>query len=195
MNELIPNRKGEKKFTLRGLSLRQRLPLLICTLLLVIIISFSFASYYTVRKAAVQMGRERLSSMTSQLSSILAQSTATAVTTVKTTANYDTIRESMVTNKKEVLDAGLRLLKRLRTDSTTVMVELMDTNFVSILKYSEAPEDLQLKLDAKFRGDLSAHRSGIDKVGKICQVNDSMYFPVIAEVTHRRHFEGYLVVW
>jgi len=193
MNENIPKRKSP--FALRGLSIQQRLPLLICALLLAIIISFSFASYYTVKKAAIQMGRERLSSLTNQLSSILAQSTTNMVTTAKTTANYDTVRDALVTDKKEILDGALRLLKKLRTDSTSIMIELMDTNFVSILKYSEAPEDLQVKLDAKFRSVSSSHDYPADKVGKISVINNSMYFPIIAEVTRKRQFAGYLVIW
>ena len=77
---------------LRGLSIQQRLPLLICILLLSMMITFSLISYQGVKKAALKSGRERLLSLTSQLSTMFSQSMQNFVTVTRTTANQPSVK-------------------------------------------------------------------------------------------------------
>jgi len=63
-----------KRFSFRGLSIQQRLPLLICILLCSVILTFSFASYYGVKKATLEMGKKRVRSLADQLGTMLSES-------------------------------------------------------------------------------------------------------------------------
>jgi hypothetical protein len=69
-----------RRITFHGLSLQQRLPLLICILLCSMILTFSFASYYGVKSAALDMGKNRLRTLTDQL--------ATMFTSIDTGSQY-----------------------------------------------------------------------------------------------------------
>ena len=62
------------RFSFRSLSIQQRLPLLICVLLCSVILTFSFASYYGVKKATLEMGKKRLRTLTDQLGTMFTES-------------------------------------------------------------------------------------------------------------------------
>ena len=90
----------QDRFPLRGLSIQQRLPLLICALLLAVIFSFGFASYYAVRKAAMEVGKERLRTLTNELGSMFSVSTRSLVDSIKKAADNDTIRQCLASGEK-----------------------------------------------------------------------------------------------
>jgi signal transduction histidine kinase len=194
MDKNIPIKKRPGRF-LRGLSIKQRLPLLICALLLCIIIGFSLASYYTVRKAAMEMGRERLRSLTTNLGSMLSQSTAAIVSAVKKNAANDTIRQYLVSGRKELNTEVIDVLKRLQTDSTIVLIELLDTNSIPVTSYSKANEALQNKLSTIRKTDFTSAQSNFDRIGKMYAINNSIYFPIIVMVNNNKQLAGYLVSW
>src|SRR2546425_11754052 len=69
------------------LSIRQKLPLLICALLLAVMGSFSWAAYRDVRRAAIATAGERLTSVTQQLAGLLRVSASRLRATAETTAD------------------------------------------------------------------------------------------------------------
>ena len=91
----------------------------------------------------MDMGRERLRSLTNNLGSMLSQSTSNMVTAVKKTADNDTIRQYLASGNKIPDTAVQVVLKKLRTDSTVVLVQLFDSGAVPRAGYSEVNEDLQ----------------------------------------------------
>lgn len=178
----------------RGLSIRQRLPLLICLLLLLVILSSGLASYYYIRKASVETGKERLSSLVSQLSSLLSQSTASMISAVKKTADNDTIQRYTFMQDAGLRDGAFYYIKKMRTDSTVALVELLDRNLEPVLQYSEAQPKLQGRLHALvLEGRSMMPVQG--KAGNMYSLNGSVYFPVIVPVNYHKELTGYLVNW
>ena len=59
----------------RGLSIQQRLVLLISTLLLGVVVAYGWLAYREVRRSVLLAAEERLSSVTRQLQDLLAAST------------------------------------------------------------------------------------------------------------------------
>src|SRR5258708_34416529 len=92
MNNHLPGKTHSKRVSLRGLSIRHRLPLLICVLLLSIVLAFGWLSYYGVRKAALEIGKERLGALTEQLSSLLGQSAVVLTAATHTAAQQGPIK-------------------------------------------------------------------------------------------------------
>ena len=60
----------------RRLSLKQKLPLLICGLVLAVVVVDSAASYGSVRNASLAVGRERLRSVSEQIAELLTTATS-----------------------------------------------------------------------------------------------------------------------
>ena len=66
----------------RSLSIQQRLPILICVLLVCMIAAFSWLSYVGMRKSAMVVGRERLTNLSQQLSSMFDQAAAIQIAAI-----------------------------------------------------------------------------------------------------------------
>jgi signal transduction histidine kinase len=192
MNNDVPGKTHSKRITLRGLSISHRLPLLICVLLLSIVLAFGWLSYYGVRKAAFEIGKERLGGLTEQLSSLLGQSAIVLSAATHTAAQQGPIKNFLISPGAQK-DSVALALDKLRFDSTWILVELLNANHESVYRsiapgketkiYSEKiVTPLLLKPDSSF-------------VGKLYQVGDSIYYPIISAVTEKKSVIGYLIRW
>jgi signal transduction histidine kinase len=185
-----------RRFSFRGLSIQQRLPLLICVLLLSLIVVFSLVSYVGVKKAALSTGKERLLTLTGQLSTMLSQSTQTLISGTRAAAARPPVRDFLLTgdteSQIEALDALLKL--RQDRDSTSLVVDLLDKNRKRVLRSSKNHIEAKVNFDSLLTlfpaGDSAAF------VGKFFRVRDSMYYPVMVPVTgDNNEVLGYMIRW
>src|SRR5258705_2007636 len=177
----------------KNLSIQQRLPLLICILLLSIIITFSWASYMGVKNAALQMGKERLNTLTRQLSSMFRQSIPIVVATTRSIAAKEPIKKYLQSDKKEADTAVLNTLQRLRPDSSWVLVELLNADHQVILNSSLNNFEIKINRDSVL-SDLSLQPDSC-KLGKLYPVGDSIFYPIVAAVSDQHKIIGYLFRW
>jgi hypothetical protein len=190
----IQRKKNPKsRFSFSHLSIQQRLPLLICILLLSVIVTFSLASYIGVKKAAFEIGKDRLHTLTEQLSSMLGQSAQTVILTTRAAATQEPIKKYLQSGGKESDSAVLKLMQNLRLDSSWILVELLNANKQSMLQSGITGANIKLNLASI----ISSLTLGPDssKVGKIYPAGDSMYYPIIATVSEKKQVIGYLVRW
>ena len=141
------------------------------------------------------MGKERLTSVSNELNGMLSQSTTTLIKITKLTADNDTIRRYMITGGTTLHDEALSILKDTRKDSTNSMIELRDAHFSSLLKYSVESESLQNKLSAILKPSDPATEFNTGLVGKILEINNSMYCPVVLPITDKEKTIGYVISW
>jgi hypothetical protein len=80
-------------FSVSNISIKYRLPLLIGTLLFIVIVACSWASYRSVKTSAREVGRERLQNLTQQLSGLLQQSANNITTKTASVASDPVVRE------------------------------------------------------------------------------------------------------
>ena len=177
---------------LRGLPLQQRLPLLICVLLLVIMITFSLISYQGVKNAALKSGKERLLSLTSQLSSMFSQSTQNLLTATRKAANQSSIKNFLRNDGPKQTDSALQVLEKIREDSTSVLIDLLNANYQLVLRSGKDAIEKKVNFDSLLLV-LAVNRD--TAVGKIYAVRDSMYYPIIAPVTDNKQITGYIIRW
>jgi signal transduction histidine kinase len=178
---------------LKNLSIRKRLPLLICILLLGSIIAFSWISYYGIKKASFQVGKERLYTVSDQLTTMLGQSALSLVTTTKTAAGQEIIKKYLAGDPSVSDSSVLQVLQKLRPDSLSVLVELLNADKKSVLQSRRPGSTINLNT----ADVITAAKPGPDfaKVGKLYLAGDSIYYPVIASITEKDHVTGYLVKW
>jgi signal transduction histidine kinase len=187
-NTYNPFRRG-----FNGISMQHRLPLLICLLLAIVIFLFGLVSYYTVRNVAMEMGKKRLRSLTDQLGSMFAQSAKSLNTATLTIAAKDPIKEYIQTGGGTAKTASLEILDKFRKDSTYLLAEVLDANKTPLLWSGNKGTESKLSLDTIFSSLTVAPDSG--RTGKIYATGDSMFYPVMATITHQKQVIGYLVVW
>src|SRR6266487_2243354 len=154
---------------LSRLSIRQRLPLLICILLLTIILIFGFTSYIGVKKAALKVGHDRLQSLSDQLSIILAGSARSAISYTYVVANKPAIKKFLVSNGKDSAAEALKLLEALRTDTLYELVELRNSDRVQTLNSTKAGVRIKTNIDSLLLTSPSKPDSG--GVGKLYKID------------------------
>src|SRR6266480_4108644 len=114
------------RLSLSNLSIKQRLPLLIGTLLLGIVIASTWASYRGVKESALEVGYQRLQSLTQQLASLTQQSSANLLTKTSTAANDPAIRAFLKTPSAITRPAAIAVLQQFSSaqDPNGLQVEL-----------------------------------------------------------------------
>ncbi|MGZ8517858.1 MAG: hypothetical protein ACXWWD_10925, partial [Chitinophagaceae bacterium] len=177
---------------LKGLSLQQRLPLLICVLLLMIMVTFTLISYQGVKNAALTSGRERLLSLSSQLSTRFSQSMQNLLTATRTVGNQSSVKRFLKSKGEDQKDSALMMLKKIQEDSTSVLVDLLNTNYQTVLRSEKDSIAKKVNFDS-LQSILAIHRD--TAIGKIYVIRDSMYYPVIAAITDNKQKIGYIVRW
>ncbi|MDP4261015.1 MAG: sensor histidine kinase [Bacteroidota bacterium] len=176
----------------RGLSIQQRLPLLICVLLLSIMITFSWISYIGVKKAALNTGKERLRTLTDQLSSMFSQSYQTIMVATHVAAGQESIKKSLEGGGPEFQTDAMQVLQKLRLDSTWVLTELLNANRQPVLHSAKDSIQFSARFDSLWPTLTLNDQGGI---GKIYWLKDSMYYPIIVPVTDNKQVIGHLVRW
>ena len=109
----------------RRLSLKQKLPLLICGLVLAVVAADSAASYGTVRTAALAVGRERLRSVSDQIAGLLAASATKTDSVLRVAAADSAIVRYLESPSERNKSAALSYMRRpVSSGSQRLSVEL-----------------------------------------------------------------------
>jgi signal transduction histidine kinase/Tfp pilus assembly protein FimT len=175
------------------MSIQQRLPLLICALLLAAISIYGFANYYSLKKAVLEIGRQRLSSITDQISSMLGQSAGAVVKTGNSTAAQNAVIQCLKSDGKQFRKETLDALDKLHRDSTWISTELLNASLVPVLRSDNSKGEVKVNLKEIIKYNHVGPNSG--KIGRIFKVNGSMYYPVISTVTEKKQIIGYIISW
>lgn len=177
----------------RPVSIQQRLPLLICILLVCTVVVLSWTSYLGVKKTSVAIGKERLRSLTAQLSTLLGQSNQSATAMVRAAAHGDSVKRFLLSNQREFQPETLEALKRLHRDSASVLVELLNARLQTVLQSGKPGVQPPLKASEVLAATPVKPDSG--RVGKMYFERDSIFYPVIASITNDHQTIGYLIRW
>src|SRR3982074_2766959 len=122
-----------KSWNLTHLSIRLRLPLFICILLLIIILVFGWISYFGVRRASLQVGEDRLVTLTENLRSMFSTSMSTSSTAMQTAVNNPAIKKYLHSGGKDSKTESAQVLKELIQDSLYVKAELLNARCMQVL--------------------------------------------------------------
>jgi signal transduction histidine kinase len=192
MDTFTPGETSRIPLRLKGLSLQQRIPLLICILLLIMMVTFTLISYQGVKNAALKSGRERLLSLTSQFSTMFSQSMQSLATATRVSANHRSIIKFLSSNGAEQKDSAFSVLQNIRQDTTSVIIDLLDKNYHQVLRSSKDSIEKIVNFDSLL---LVVTKYRDTAIGKIYAIGDSMYYPVIARITDNQQTIGYLIRW
>ncbi|HRN57613.1 MAG TPA: HAMP domain-containing protein [Agriterribacter sp.] len=188
MKSHLPDSR-KRTYFLQRLSLRKRIPLLICLLLCSVIAIFSLISYMSFRNLELKAGKLRLTSLTSQAGAMIEESLKEVITDMHEDIPERIVRRYLKHGTADARDTMLTVLQHLGGDGSSVFAELRDSNFHALLWAGRAPDHLPhtLSLPADPALNLSDSRAG-----NIYQINDSLYYPVIVPVTDDKQVIGYI---
>lgn len=178
---------------LRGLPIQQRLPLLICVLLLSTVIAVGIASYIGIKQSSLRIAGDRLKTVAEQLSILYGQSARNAILATRVVANDETVR-NYLQSPGSVPDSMVRsVLWKLQSDTQSMYVELLDTQQQTLLRAGkkgiETGIDNRTVLnDLRLRPDSSG-------VSKMYRSGDSLFYVIVCAVLDEKQSAGYLLRW
>ncbi|MGC4036111.1 MAG: ATP-binding protein [Chitinophagaceae bacterium] len=185
----------EKKDTVTNrrfvFSLKRRLPILICSLLLVSTTALGLLAYLAVRNASMAIGKERLSGLTTQLGKLFGQSAISINAATHAAANQHPITNFL--KNGGATDSVEIIFNKLKLDSTWPQTELYNTTGELKHRWVLSKPLVHISLDTIFR-KLSAVKD-TSFVGKMYQNGDTVIYPIIATVTENQNHLGFLVRW
>jgi PAS domain S-box-containing protein len=192
MPELPAQRAG---FSLVNMPIKYRLPLLIGTLLLGLILACVWASYRAVKDSALQVGRDRLLSLTQQLAAQTQQGLPLILGRTATAANDTAVRQLLLAPSPATHSGALASLQQFSVaqDPSSLQVELWNANRSLALTVPDGSSAEPADLGVEFK------QCAIDPfraVGPIRVVNGVVAYTVAAAVKDDAgKLIGYFVRW
>jgi len=177
-----------------NLSIKHRLPLLMCTLLFGVLVASTWESYHGVRASALDVGRERLMNLTQQLASMFQQSANGLSTRTLTAANEPAIREYLNSPSSASRSSAAQALQEFAVpkEANSLAVELWSANRSLVLSVPESLSPVTIDLEVEFKQCAS---NPFKAVGTIRKIKETVAYPVVAAVRDGEQLVGYLVRW
>lgn len=177
------------------LSIRQRLPLLICGLLLSVILVFGWVSYVGIKKAELNSGKDRLKVITGQLGAMLSGQARNFITATYNIANKPAVRTYIRSNGRDSAAAVYRYLGELKSDTLNIQLELWNVSGkrLRVIPLQENKR-LEIDIDPLFK-EIKSARPDSGRAGKLYAYQQQVYFPVVTPVMDSGKTAGYAVRW
>jgi signal transduction histidine kinase len=191
MNRKNDDRKSTPTF-FNLQSVQTRLPFLIFLLLVVTIIAFGWLSYIGIRKSTVEAGSLRLKTLSTQLSTMFAQSAQALVQQTRQEANKPAIRTYLQTAGRDSVNEAKTILNKLKSDTTYVSIQLLNQKQQIVLQSEQ-----QTVSGSNFyiTEALQQNRLDTGRVGKIVAKDNKLYYTIPVAVLNGKEIIGYLVRW
>lgn len=186
-------RTGIAPILLGRLSIQQRLSLLICSLLLICIAVYGFANYYSLKKADLAVGRERLHLVTTQMNASFGQVTAAYIAGARSLRGNKYLTGFLTSGGKRYRDESLAAINKLKSDTTWVQVELLDKNYLPVLISGNGLKNTNL--DRRQIVGASKLKPDSPRITKLYKVNQTAYYPLISPVSDDGRMIGYVIAW
>lgn len=178
-----------------NLSIKHRLPLLMCSLLFVVLAASTWASYQGVRGSALEVGRERLLILTQQLAGMFHQSSNNLTTKTLAVANEPAVRAYLDSPSTTSRSSAVEVLQQFAPpkDSSSLAVELWSVNQTLVLSLPESTSPVSNDLETEFK---ESSANPFKALGRIRAVNETVAYPAMVAVRdHAGQLMGYLVRW
>src|SRR5207253_2092987 len=185
----------EHRRAFASLSIKYRLPLLIGVLLSFVLVVVTWASYRAMKESSEDLGRDRLSKLTTYLAVQLHQQIAGLATRTETAANDPAIRNFLRSPTQKSRDDAMTNVKQLLSsaDQTNLQVEIWNNKSERVLVEPQVTVDSSPELSDDFK---KSSASPFKAVGAIQIVNGTPAFPIVAAIRDEAgNILGYVVRW
>src|SRR5437879_2211814 len=176
------------------LSIRVKLPLLICALVLAVAGSFSWAADRGVGQAVVTTASDRLGSVTTQIAGLLQTSATQLLANARAVADSPAVRAYLRAPAPRMRAAALAAMRPVGPAAQQIAdVELVSTGGVRLLSLTDSASHGTPAVNPEMVLAGSRSDSGVIRPFEI--VRDSVRYAVTAPVKEGGRILGYLVQW
>lgn len=176
------------------LSLKQKLPLLICGLVLLVVLLDSGASYRSIRTVSEAVGRERLNSVAVQTAEILKTSVANTERAMHTTTSDSALVRYVSAPTAANRPAALAFMTKAGPGTQTrIADELWSAERQLLLSTVPGPPEPHADVGAEIAQASAGPRHFA--MGRLRIEHDSVVLPVVGALTDNGRVLGYYVEW
>lgn len=183
--------KESKKSFLQGLSLRQRIPILIFLLLGSVITIFSFISYLGFRTLELDSGRIRLINLATHASSIIEESVKDAGNSTLSSIPAETFQYYLKKDSADYKKVSLMLDELLQRDGSSRRIELRDSSMKLLLCVEKGSGSASYENSNLLQENVSGQMQ--NHAGKFYQKDSSIYYPIIVPLTENNKPLGFVI--
>ena len=177
-----------------GMSIQQKLPLLVSGLLLVVIVSYSWASYEAVKSASLDVARQRLLSLTDQLAQLFDQSAKAGEKALRAVASDVAVHDFVASSGRLSQSAALEALSKAGPrPEVTMRAEILDAGGEAKLTLHPEPPERHQELAEELKK--AATGPDFASVGRLRLINDTLVYPEVAAVVTGNQPIGFVVRW
>ncbi len=180
--------------SMTGMSIQKKLPLLVSGFLLLVIVLYSVASYETVKAASIDVARQRLLSLTTQVAQIYDQQMKTELKNTHTLMNDTAVRNFVTSSGRLSKDAAMKVLtKGGQRPELNFRTDILDASGAPVLDIPNSP----LERHEELAGEIAKASAGPDfgAIGRFRLINDTLVAPIVVAVGDGAHPVGYVVRW
>ena len=181
-----------RQFSLRTMSLRQKLPVLICLLLLAVMIIFTLVSYYSVRRVTVNNAKQRLQDISGQMTNAFGQSALNLYLTYQTIGSREEVKNFLYERTEELKPPVLAVMRKLADDTLIATLQLIDATNSTVLRNTRGLLESKINVDS-----LSARAIAEDTlvIGKLLLIDGQLYHAVKTSIRDKGKIIGHLLGW
>ncbi len=181
-----------RQFSLRTMSLRQKLPVLICLLLLAVMIIFTLVSYYSVRRVTVNNAKQRLQDISGQMTNAFGQSAQNLYLTYQTIGSREEVRNFLYNKTEDLKPPVLAVMQKLAADSLIASLQLIDATNNTVLRNTRGLLESKINVDS-----LSARAISEDTlvIGKLLVIDGQLFHAVKTIIRDKGKIIGHLLGW
>jgi signal transduction histidine kinase len=185
--------RPRRRWSLSGLSIEYKLPLLIFALILTISAAYTWASYRSVRLSALTAAQERLGSITDQLRGVLETGTKALLDSLHASRSNQAIRRYLSTPSQAAKAEALAAMDSLGPQRIQVVsTELWDARRERVLAVAN-DSHFVAALNPEYVRWAPGPDSGA--VGRLQAIGDSLAYPVSEQVSAGGKVLGWAVQW
>jgi signal transduction histidine kinase len=177
---------SEKKsfFSFRNLSLRKRLPLFVCLLLLGAVTLFSIISYLSIKNLELKAGKQRLLSLTLQATNMFSESIKEDFVSTRQIITGESISAFIHYRDESSKKEAAKLLEQIGKGGSAVLAEILDTGYQVLLSAG----------DQSYKPPQTQQRNTDENIiaGKIYSFHDSVFYSILVPVTASGKLSGYV---
>lgn len=183
--EWMPSHPGKKSFfSFRNLSLRKRLPLFVCLLLLGAVTLFSIISYLSIKNLELKAGKQRLLSLTLQAANMFSESIKEDFISTREIITGETIPAFIRYRDEPSKKEAAKLLEQIGKGGSAVFAQILDTGYQVLLSAG----------DQSYKPLYKQQRSPDENIiaGKIYSFHDSVFYSITVPVMASGKLSGYV---
>lgn len=177
-----------------NVSIQHRLTLFIFILLFLVISLLAFTSYFGIKRKSMEVGHERIKSLTEQLGALFKESSQKIKSSTKEAAQKKQIVNYLLSPENKSSLSWLENLKEMGfpRDTLTLAIKIFDKKKEKLFSRGKATNFPLIK-DALFKEASAAPY--FSTIGKLQIKNDSIVYPVVSSIMLKNQIMGYLVRW